>query len=278
MDVLPTLSLLGTSISTFMVLMAVCYVIGFAWSVRLGIRLGIPRQDVMDGCVVGAITALFGAKLGHVLFESSGHKLANGSTAAGVWDLLKADPWHWARVEDPGYVWYGGALLLVPVALWFTASRGIDRGDAADAGAPAFALSVGLGRLACFLGGCCYGLPADIPWAVQFPVGDAALLGRVHPTQLYESVTGLGLLAYVLWRFPRRKVKGELLAVSVVVYALQRFVIEFYRGDPERGVYGSLSTSQLISVPVFVVAMLVTLWLFRNGSPVPQAENRTKPA
>lgn len=263
----PVIHLLGFKLSTFMVVMASCYVLGMWWSYRWAVRQGLNRQDVLDGCIIGAITALFGAKLGHLVFESAGHLLPDGSRAAGIWDVLKADPWHWARIEDPGYVWYGGPLLLVPVALWFTHSRGMDRGAAADAGAPTLALGVAVGRLGCFLGGCCHGHPTDVPWAVHFPHGTANALGPVHPTQLYESAVGFLLLAYVVWRFPRRKVKGELLATAAVVYALQRFITEFFRGDAERGVYSGLGTSQIISIPSFLVAVGVLAWLWRYGSP-----------
>ncbi|MEW5855459.1 MAG: prolipoprotein diacylglyceryl transferase family protein [Myxococcota bacterium] len=275
---LPVIHFLGFKIPTFMAVMVVCYAVAFVWCVRWGIKQGIDRQDVFDGTIVGCITAVFGAKLGHVLFESTGHQLEGGHVATGILDLLKADPWHWARIEDPGYVWYGGALALVPVALWFTRSRGIDRGKAADAGAPALALGVALGRLGCFLGGCCYGRPTDVPWGVHFPHGEAAALGPVHPTQLYEAAVGVLMVLYVIWRFPRRKVEGELLATVTVVYALQRFLTEFFRGDAERGIHAGFGTSQLISIPVFVVGVGVLAWLWRHGTRVVSQQESPEPA
>lgn len=254
---LPYITLFGFKLSTFMAVMVVGYAWGLVWCFRRGVAAGIPRDDVLDGCIVGAVTALFGAKLGHVLFESKGHVLANGRVAQGMWDLLAEDPWHWARLEDAGYVWYGGVLALVPVALWFTRARGLDRGLAADAGAPALALGVGLGRLGCFLGGCCFGSPTQVPWGVVFPKGSDAGPLPVHPTQLYESVFGWALLAWMLWREPRRRFKGELLVVGAVTYSLERFVTEFFRGDAERGLLAGWGTSQIISIPVFVVGLVV---------------------
>jgi phosphatidylglycerol:prolipoprotein diacylglycerol transferase len=267
--VLPVVHVLGYRVSTFMAVMVICYVVAAVWGVRWCLRQGVDRQDTIDGAIICVIVAVFGAKLGHLVFESTGHALPGGVVATGIWDVLRADPWHWARIEDPGYVWYGGAIALAPVTWWFTTSRGMDKGLVADAGAPALALGVAVGRLGCFLGGCCYGHATDVPWAVHFPQGEAARLGSVHPTQLYESGVGFLMLAWVVWRFPRRKVKGELLAVCATVYALQRFVTEFFRGDSERGVHLGMGTSQIISIPVFLVALGVTVWLFRTGSPPP---------
>jgi len=265
--VFPVLNVLGFKLPTFMTVMVLCYVGALLWSFKWAIRQGLDRQDVIDGCIIGGIVALFGAKFGHLFFEAKGHILPDGTHAAGMWELIKADPWHWARIEDPGYVWYGGALALIPAALWFTASRGVDRGAAADAGAPCIAVGVGIGRLGCFLGGCCFGSPTDVPWAVTFPSGDAARLGPVHPTQLYEAVFGLLLMGWMIWRFPRRKVRGELLAWAVPLYALERFITEFFRGDAERGVHVGMGTSQLISIPVFLIGAVVLVWLLKNGKP-----------
>ncbi|MBI5497093.1 MAG: prolipoprotein diacylglyceryl transferase [Deltaproteobacteria bacterium] len=262
---LPSINLGGTHVSTFIIVMIVAYGVAFLWGVRRGVDAGLDRQDVFDGVIIGCITAVFGAKLGHLVFESAGHRLPDGSVSTGMVDLLRADPWHWARIEDPGYVWYGGALAMVPVALWFTRSRGLDRYVVADAGAPLLGFVVGFGRLGCFLGGCCYGVPTDVPWGITFPAASGAGPHAVHPTQLYESAFGFALLAFLHWYEPRRKVRGELLAIGAVGYAAARFTIEFWRGDAERGVHAGWGTSQIVSVPVFLIALGVWAWLRKNA-------------
>ena len=264
---LPTLNLLGFHLSTFVVVMVLSYGLSFLWSVKRGVAAGLDRQDVFDGVIIGCITVMFGAKLGHLFFESPGHQLPDGSVSQSMWDLLKADPWHWARIEDPGYVWYGGALALAPVSWWFTQSRSMDRGTVADAAAPLLPFAVAFGRLGCFLGGCCYGVPTSQPWGVVFPSSAGAGSLPVHPTQLYEAALGLALLGWVLWYEPHRKVKGETLALCSLGYAAIRFSVEFLRGDAERGVHAGWGTSQIISVPVFFIALAVWAWLRKNGTP-----------
>jgi phosphatidylglycerol:prolipoprotein diacylglycerol transferase len=271
---LPSLNLLGFHLSTFVVVMVAGYGLSFLWAVKRGVAAGLDRQDVFDGVIIGCITAMFGAKLGHLIFESAGHLLPDGTMSTSMWDLLKADPWHWARIEDPGYVWYGGALALAPVSWWFTTSRNMDKGAVADAGAPLLPFAVAFGRVGCFLGGCCYGIPTSEPWGIRFPAESGAGANPVHPTQLYESGLGLALLLWMLWYEPHRKVKGETLALGSMGYALIRFVVEFWRGDAERGVHSGWGTSQLISIPVFFIALGVWLWLRKNGS----APTRPTPA
>ena len=131
----------------------------------------------------------------------------------------------------PGGLWSGGlasmggvgALALV-IAV---AARGSGRrlADLADAVAPAGILALGIGRLGCFLGGCCYGRPTELPWAVIFPeVGPPAR----HPLQLYSA--GLDfLLATALLR--NGGPPGAIAARACLGLGVVRFLLELLR-DP----------------------------------------------
>ena len=90
------------------------------------------------------------------------------------------------------------------------------------------AVAIGIGRLGCFVGGCCYGVPTSMPWGVDF--GDGI---RRHPTQLYELLFHFTAAAslLVLERlnlFPRQRFKLYLLA-----YCGYRFLSEFIRPEPQ---------------------------------------------
>jgi len=122
--------------------------------------------------------------------------------------------------------------------------------------------------LACFMAGCCFGKPTDLPWGVVFPEGSFAYQAYgavpVHPTQIYEALLGLIIfIALVAWR-RRRQVYGELWALQLYIYSIGRFVIEFARGDSDRGFLGPLSTSQWISVVMFLIAVGLTMFLARR--------------
>ena len=123
-----------------------------------------------------------------------------------------------------------------------------------DVFAPGIALGHVIGRLGCLLAGCCYGKPTNVPWAITFTDPFAAanvgtpLNVPLHPTQVYEAGAELLILIFLIvterkWRpYPGRTFWGYML-----LYAISRFIIEFYRAD-ERGFVVGLSTSQFISV------------------------------
>ena len=137
-----------------------------------------------------------------------------------------------------------------------------------DIGIPAIPMAHAIGRLGCFLGGCCYGRPWDHPhYAVTatHPMSPMAeeIVAR-HPVQLYESVLLL-VLAWALVLTPLRKVgSGARLGVYLVVYAFIRTLTETFRGDSVRGVFSAgLSTSQLISAIMLAIGAWV-IWRART--------------
>lgn len=120
-----------------------------------------------------------------------------------------------------------------------------------DSFAVPVAVSIGLGRIGCFVGGCCYGLPTALPWGVKF--GDGV---PRHPTQLYEVAFHLSA-AIVLWTlerenlFPRQRLKLYLIA-----YCLYRFLTEFLR--PEVRLWGGLTGYQWTALALLPI--IAGLW------------------
>ncbi|MDA0712863.1 MAG: prolipoprotein diacylglyceryl transferase [bacterium] len=218
---------------------------------------GRTIKEIVDVTLVMFLSALIGAKLFHVLFEAKGHLLSTGDEAAGILDLLKDDPWHWARLFDPGYVFYGGFLVAALITAWYLRLHKVKAYWAyGDYVALALALGVFLGRIGCLLGGCCYGSSAPrIFWAVVYPTEPLIALGPVHPTPLYDAFFGLIAWALLSHFFKRKRFHGEILLWFTLSYSLWRFGTEFYRGDVERGIFFSLlSSAQIISLVVFVVS------------------------
>ena len=147
------------------------------------------------------------------------------------------------------------------------------------AAAPA-GLALACARVGCFLGGCDYGKVTSLPWAVRFPQGSPAWHDQVraglvpdaraeslpvHPTQLYEALLGLVIVALtvaVARRAWARERQGRVALVAIVTYALGRIVVEMFRGDVGRGIYGGLSSGQIFSL--CVLAVLALAWLARR--------------
>ena len=152
------------------------------------------------------------------------------------------------RIWDGGLVFYGGVIAAALVTARFVRRRRWSFAVVGDILAPALALGHAVGRLGCFLAGCCFGKTCPGPGApcVSFPAGSVAhahlaasghLGGAtppLHPTQLYESAALLGIFALLLlWR-RRQRFFGQLFLVYLLAYGLVRFVLEMFRGDTSR--------------------------------------------
>ncbi len=115
-----------------------------------------------------------------------------------------------------------------------------------DLFASGLALGIAIGRIGCFLNGCCFGTATNLPWGVVFK-------GTIsHPTQIYESIFCLILFIY-LWLVRKTVHKdGDLFKIFLLWYAFIRFWIEFLRADKVIAAY-NLSIAQVLSAIVFII-------------------------
>jgi phosphatidylglycerol---prolipoprotein diacylglyceryl transferase len=192
------------------------------WWQKLGIGIG------------GFCGAMIGAKLPFVLTDWAG--------------LVSGTAW----LSDGKTIMCGlvGGYFGVELAKWTLDIR-IKTGDTF---AVPVAVGVAIGRLACFIGGCCYGTPTDLPWGVSFSrAGDS--LTR-HPTQLYEAAFHLSLASLLFTLQQRGLFRGQLVKLYILAYLAYRFLTEFIRPEPR--VFFGLTAYQYACLgltPVF-------LWLW----------------
>jgi phosphatidylglycerol---prolipoprotein diacylglyceryl transferase len=182
---------------------------------------------------------------------------------------------------EGGLVIYGAFFGGVIAVLLFIRKQKMPALATFDLIAPSMMIGLALGRIGCFLNGCCYGGPTSLPWAVRFPPGsppyaDQAASGMltaanppaslpVHPTQLYSAITA-ALIGWLLWSYyPFRRRDGQVVALMLMVYPISRYLEEIIRTD-EPAVFGTgLSISQNISVAVFVAG--IGLWFYLSKQP-----------
>lgn len=178
-------------------------------------------------------------------------------------------PMEMFKVWKGGLVYYGGLIGAIIGGTVYLRYKKAPALTYLDIIAPYAALGLTIHRaLGCFGGtGCCYGRPTDLPWGVVFPPGSpaAAAFGSnvaVHPTQLYESLNGLIIFFFLKgWAKYKKIVQGEEAAWFCIIYAVNRFIIEFFRGDKIRGFIGPLSTSQAISIGMFLGGITLFAWV-----------------
>ena len=235
------------SIPSYGLLLVAALLAGMWIVLREAKRLGISQSVAFDGVMVVEAAAFIGAHLLYWVAISS--PLRAGVAVRG------------------GAVYYGALAGAIPALVIFARRHGIRLTAALDAAAPAAALGHGIGRVGCFLAGCCWGRPTDLPWGVVFsdPRSFAVRGVPLHPSQLYETLLEGALFAWLWRRRMRAHREGSQALIYGAGYGAGRFLIEFTRGDPGRGmlVPGILSLSQGLSFVLLVVAGSFALLLRR---------------
>lgn len=165
-------------------------------------------------------------------------------------------------IQDPrillditdGFVVYGGIMGGIVTGYFYCRKKQLGFLKYFDLLIPSVALAQGFGRIGCFMAGCCYGMETTSAWGVVFPPVSFAPSGvRLIPTQLISSGLDFLLFAVLIVYAKRKKAEGQVAALYLILYSLGRFVLEFFRGDLVRGSVGVLSTSQFISIFLFVI-------------------------
>jgi len=264
----PTLIKFGSfEITTFGLMMFLAFVAAGWVLTRQFRRYGLSEELASTVVMAAALGGIVGAKIYYAILYRSWHEL-------------------FARA---GLVWYGGLIGGLLACSYVVIRNRVDWLVAADAAAPALAIGYALGRIGCFLVGDDYGAPTNGWWGVAFPKGsppttayalrdfgvhvdpaipDDAIL-KVHPTQIYESLSALVMFAILmaLVRKPHRR--GRAFAAFLVMMGIERFLVEFVRAKDDRFL-GPFTVAQLISVVLIIAGIVMAL---RRGPDVVPAES-----
>lgn len=244
-------------IHTYGLMLAIAFLTGIWWVSREGKKEGISPDQVMDLGLWVLFAAVLGSRVAYVLPH---------------WNEFAAQPWTVLAVWEGGLTFYGGVLLAVSVGFWFIWKSHLPIWRTADLIAPAFAMGIAIGRIGCFLNGCCFGNPTVLPWGLSFPENCPAgyqwgETARLHPTQVYESLVGVVLFLILLWLRRTQRYEGFLFWSFALLYALWRLFSDSLRYYDIQSVlvWGKreIPESQLISLALSVIsaAFLIALWV-----------------
>ena len=250
------------TIYSYGVLLASAYLIGLWMAVKRARAAGIDGNRIMDLLIWVIIAALVGAKA--LLFIVDFEHFTSSWTE--FTSLLRS-----------GGVFYGGLIAAVVVCIYQLRKHQLPLWTSGDLFAPGIALGYMVGRLGCLMAGCCYGRQTDVPWAITFTSSVAQenagtpLNTPLHPTQLYDAGAEL-LILILLLVFERRgrPFPGRTFWLYILFYAISRYIVEIYRGDPRGSVMG-LSTSQFVSVVTLPIAIVMLMRLRKNSGAVAAA-------
>ena len=270
----PEILRIGDFVITSFGLMMFLSFLGAAWITGKQLeRYGMAKEIAWDILAWIAIGGILGAKIYFLILN---------------YRQVMADPS--LLYSRGGLVWYGGFIGGVTALFLQARAKNLPLATMYDANAPGLALGYAIGRLGCFLVGDDYGRYTEGPFGVAFPKGapestagnlrslfgeeipahipDSAVV-TVHPTQLYEIGLALIMLS-VLWRLGRERglKAGQLFAVYLAMYGVERFMIEFVRAKSDRVLFG-LSTSQLASIAMLLLAAFLWWRQGQKGKPTP---------
>ncbi|MFH1224150.1 MAG: prolipoprotein diacylglyceryl transferase, partial [Pseudomonadota bacterium] len=236
-------------------MLAIGFLLGMYLAQRDAKHFGISDKKLADMFPWIILGAAVGARLFHVLVERPAFVFEHPLDIFKLW--------------DGGVTFYGGLIGGVIVVYLFTRKHKMSMLAVSDFIIPYAALGMVFGRLGCFLAGCCYGLPTELPWGIAIMNHDSITrpLGiALHPTQLYQALVNL-ITFIILYRNTwRKKFEGQNLLLFGLMYPLGRTIVEFFRADSIRGyiIDGVITTSQGISIVIFVTCLVIYINRIRH--------------
>jgi phosphatidylglycerol:prolipoprotein diacylglycerol transferase len=250
--------LFGRPIYWFGVLMALGFLAAIMLWNWLAPRTGRPAGYGSELGFWIMISGVVGARIAEVIVN---------------WPHYQSQPLEILRVDKGGLVFYGGFILACLAVIVFARRQRDPLWALADYAVIGLPLGHALGRLGCFINGCCYGLHTESALAIRFPATHESHGVPVHPTQLYEAAYNLLLFGVLLVFYLRRRPPaGRVFALYLLLYPPFRFLIEFIREEP-RDWYG-LTTGQATSLPLLLIGLAVWFWSGRITDRL--AQKRTK--
>lgn len=232
-----------TQIPAYVIMVFSGLILGIVLAILRAKKFGLSRLNVTLSSIFIIIGLLFGSK---ILFA-----ITTLPEVFSHFDLLKKYPAETLVYMFSGFVFFGGLLGAGLFLKMFSFQFNQPFWKYINLFVPFIPLVHGIGRIGCFLAGCCYGIEYHGFLNVTYP--DNAIVEGVNlysrfPVQLFEA--GLNLILFIILiiytKKPRRD--GNILGLYLIAYSVIRFTLEFLRDDTLRGIFLELSTSQWISI------------------------------
>ncbi|MCK4805882.1 MAG: prolipoprotein diacylglyceryl transferase [Candidatus Pacebacteria bacterium] len=238
------------SVESYWVFMALGFIIGgivIYWQTK---KRNLNPQKAKYLIIITIISAFIGSRLGYVFLNFSSYQK----------DLLKI-----LQFWKGGFSWQGGFIAAFLITFFLVLKNDRENsGKWCDSYILGILIGHSIGRIGCFLNGCCYGIIRNVPWAIKFPnLGDNLLR---HPTQLYEAFSYF--LIFLLLYFYSKKIKlknGSLFFIGATLHSLSRFIIEYFRYHTDfiyqgKIWYFTLNYAQLTALIIITISIFI---LFR---------------
>lgn len=246
-------------------MLAISFFLGVYYVKKVTQRDKLPFDPFLNIAYILIIGGILGARISYVLLHLE--------EFSGRWSAT-FNPFGAGEFGIAGLNLYGGVVVAILGAWAYCHYQKLNVLQVFDYFTPTLGLGLGITRIGCFLNGCCFGTPTDLPWGVVFPDGSLphSVFGsaHLHPSQIYSSLYGLLLFVILHYIVKNRKFFGQAVAVLFMAEAFFRFILEYVRYY-EEAMYFSLGSieptyNQVVSVALFVTGL--GLYLVRRKMPI----------
>jgi phosphatidylglycerol:prolipoprotein diacylglycerol transferase len=205
-------------------MLAIAFIVATIVSAKEAKRKNINPENIYSLVTYIIIGAIIGSRVGYVLF--------NLNNFINFLDIFK--------IWEGGMAFHGGFIGGFLFAFFYVRKNKLNFYKILDTCAPSIPLAQAIGRIGCFLRGCCYGISTTLPWGINY------LQETRHPTQLYSSLALLIIFIFLSKQKYKKNFNGSLFLTYIIIYSVFRFFIEFIRTEP-RILFG-LTGAQLVSI------------------------------
>jgi len=225
----------NVSVHWYGIIMALAYLIGAYIAVYLGKFRNISKNDILDFMIWLIISAVIGARIGHVI---------------SAWSYYSQNLTDIFRIWNGGLAFHTGFFLVIIVMIFYCKKKGIEFYDLADILVIPLALGLGIGRIGNLINREILGKVTNVPWAITI---DGI---KRHPSQIYELITNIGIFSYLFYLFKTKKLASGFIFWSfLAIYSPIRFFLDFFKDWTP--VFLGLSWAQLFSIPLFIISIIM---------------------
>ena len=221
------------TVYSYGLMLAIAFLTGAYLASRRARVVNLDPDTVFNLCFLVFISGIVGARLFYVGYHLS--------------DYLK-NPLEILMLQQGGLSWFGGLIAGTTAAIFYLKRKRLSVAKVLDHIAPYIVLAQAIGRLGCFLNGCCFGKASTL--GVYFPVHEAVLI----PTQLYSSLALVAIFMVLRFLRERPHRDGEIFWIYILLYCVKRFVIEFFRVDNPALIFG-LTIFHFLSIAGIIVSV-----------------------
>lgn len=254
----PEFNFLDRTIGTYGLLCMIGLIVSAVVVYRLGKEYKISFEDIILLMLSIGVGILIG---GHTLYGITNiEKILKTLSLIGKISYIEI--FKQLSICFGGSVFYGGFIgAIIAILIHTRISKTLNRNQILDIFAVSAPLFHFFGRIGCALGGCCYGIESKFGYTV-FDNQYIPELNGVNrfPVQFLEAILNIIIFVFILYLHKKSYAKENLIYCYIISYSIIRFLVEFLRGDLIRGIWFGLSTSQWISILLFIIGTTMLIY------------------